>query len=521
MLPVFLILVPSGLAAAPAVGPVAPRAPRPRAAQVQPDAAQARRQLEEVRAGLARLDSHLDQVKDLHIRLARLAQVVDRLERSAQAPADLEREISRLRRDLEALAGRVEEGRLEVSRVRAFVRHGGSRQGGGAGYDGGFFLASRGGGYRLQVNGLVQSRFQVGQVTGPESLQPAEPVHLLGFDIPTGLLVLAGHMFSPRFQYRIEMEFGPSGIEARDLAFHYRPCPYVGVTFGQLPVQFSQQMYHYPYEILFADTSVASSYYGPGYDLGVRLHFYQWGDRVFEELSVLNGGGLGAISNDNVDLLYQIRAGVLPLGAVPDEEGDFRRGARPPRFRLAGGYFFMPMPTGRDLDGKEGVDVSWVHQAAAEISFWWRGFHLNGELYYRYEDRGRAVTQLPVPERRRSHRLGGFGQAAYFIRPIRLALAGRYSYAEPVSFWRRKPEALVPGWSSPFGLAPSASLEGHGQPEAVQEATAGLIFFALRGHLKLVLSYTWLYEKGYALEGRPTTPSRQGHLVTLLGQARF
>lgn len=516
-----LVLLPSGLGAAPAPRPPAPGAARPGTGAARPEVAKAREELEEVRKGLARLDSHLDQVKDLQLRLLRLAQVVDRLDRAAQAPADLERELRRLRRQLRALGRQVEEGRHEVARVRAYAREGGGRSGGGAGYDGGFYVASSSGRYRLQVNGLLHSRFQVGQATGPAALLPEEPVHLVGFDIPTGILMLDGHVFSPKLQYRIELEIGPGGFELRDLAFHYRPCPWVGVTFGQFPVQFSQQWYHYPYEILFSDVSAAAASFAPGYDLGVRLHLYQWGDRVFQELSVFNGGGLDAASNDNVDLLYQVRAGVLPLGPVPDEEGDFRRGRRPPRMRLAAGYLFMPMPTGRDLDGKEGMDASWVHQAAAELSFWWRGFFLNGEFYVRHEDRGAAVTQLSPPERRRVNRLGGFGQAAYYFRPLRLALAGRYSYAEPVTFWRRREEALVPGWSSPLGMAPTTVLGRDGLPEAVHEATGGLVFFAFRRHVKLVLSYTWLYERGYVVEGRAGSPSRQGHLVTLLGQARF
>jgi len=502
-----------GLWLVPGVALAAPARPAPHGGGL----ASLNKELAEVRSQLAKLDSFLDQVKDLYVRLGRLQRVVDRLERAAQAPADLDRKVSRLQAALRRVRQRLEAVRLARARPASFASGGGGAR---AGYDHGFYVASADDRYRLTFNGVLRTWFAVGQVVGPAALRPEEPVDLVTFGLPTGIGMVDGHVFTKRLQYHIEFNLGGEGFELWDFRFHYRPCDYFGVTVGQFPVGYSDQQVMDPYDINFAYTSVGALMFGVGRDVGLKLHFYQWKDRLFEELALYNGGGMNTLKNDNIDLLYQFRAGIAPLGAVPTEEGDFRDGPRPLRFQIAAGYFFLPMPTGEDLDGKDGVDNMFVHQAAAELILVAKGFAINGEFFYRYEDRGEAVTQLIPPQKRRRHRFGGWAQASYYIRSIHLSLAAQYSYADSVAFWRRNAGAMVYGWSSPLGMR-SDTERASEAPEAVHEVGAAVTFLAFDKHLKLMLDYHYLYEQGYTVLGRATHPSRQGHLVTLMTQARF
>lgn len=400
------------------------------------------------------------------------------------------------------------------------AKAGGGGGGGHAGYDGGFYLATAGGRYRLVANGVLRSWFRVGQAAGSPAVAPPDggPVDLATLSVPNALLMLSGNVFTKALTYHVEADLGGGGFALWDFWLDYRPCSYFGVTVGQFSVGYSHQQVMDPYDILFTDSSVAALLFGEGRDIGVRLHFHQWKDRVFEELAVFNGGGMNTLANDNLDFLYLVRAGIAPLGQVPGEEGDFRAGARPFRMLLTLGYFFVPMPTGEDWDQKGGVDNSFVHQAAAEVMLVAKGFSFNGELYYRYEDYGEAVTQLDPPRDRRTHRLGGYAQASYFIRRIQLALGARYGYAEPVSFWHRNAGAREAGWSSPLALGDGTQ---SGLPDVVHEVGATAVFFAFRRHVKLILGYTWLYEQGYRMTEGSARPSRQVHLATLMAQARF
>jgi hypothetical protein len=516
---ILISLLLSALVADPTeAAPAPPGAGEAPAVRTPAGVAGLRGQLADLRARLAKLDSLLDQVKDLYVRLGRLQRVVDRLERAAEAPADLDRRLTAVSARVQALGQRIE--RLRLARVRAAATPPADTAGVRAGYDGGFYVASARGRYKINVNGVLRTWLRVGQAVGPAALRPEEPVDYLTLGMPTGILMVNGNLFSKRLQYHIELEMSGAGFSLYDFLFHYRACDYFGLTLGQYPVAFSAQQVHDPYDILFADTSVGALMLGVGRDVGITLHFFQWQDRLFQELSVFNGGGKNTLENDNIDFLYQLRLGASPLGKVPAEEGDFRDGPRPLRLLVTGAYLFVPMPTGEDLDNDGVVDNSFVHQAGAQLQLVAHGFSFNGEFYYRYEDRGEAVTQVDPPRTRERHRFGGYAQAAYYIRPIHLAVGARYSYADAVSFWKRSANAREYGWSSPLSVRSDTVLE-RDAPQAVHEVGATVIFLAFAKHLKLMLNYSWLYERGYAVQGRAHRPSRQGHLATLMAQARF
>ncbi len=481
-----------------------------------------RARLAELNEKLANLGSYHAQVKDLHVRVIRLKQLLDRLARAAEAPRTLARELDRLRQRVKELAKRVEAVRLEKVRV---AYEGSERRSSGkvaAGYDGGFFVASKSGRYRLQVNGIARLVGRGGQVTGTSTMAPQGEIHELGMDLPNGILQMSGNVFTRRLTFLVELDFGGArGVALNDFALHLRTCKHFGVTVGQFQVGFARQQNADPYDTMFVDPSPATNAFGRGRDIGVKLHFFQCKDRVFEELGVFNGGGFNSGGNDDVSLMYVARVGIEPLGATSTLEGDLRRGARPFRMRLAAGYLFNPMPSGRDLDGKGGTDSIFLHQVAAELSFVVAGFSLNGEVFYRLEDHGDAVKELPEPERRLRPFLGGYAQTSYTFKRVWLQPTLRYTYVEPVAWWSGAEGAMSYGWTSPVGGAEDPSGGGSLVPESVHELTVGLNWHVLDQHLKLMINYTYLWERGYRLSTASGKQSRQVHLGSLLVQGRF
>lgn len=501
--------------------PAAARAPVPSTTRL----ATLQAKIDRLNKQLANLSSYQAQVKDLQVRVIRIQQVLARLTRAAEAPRTLAVELDKLRKRIDDLAQRIEQVRLAKVRVayeQAQPRSTGKIDGG---YDGGFFIASDNGRYRLQINGILRFTGRVGQLVDTSSLlAPAERYHLVGMDIPGGFLQLSGNVFTPKLTYLLELDFGGGrGVALNDFALHWRANKYFGITVGQQVVRFSQQQVADPYDTMFVDTSPAALAFGLGRDIGLKLHFYQWKDRIFQELAVFNGAGFNSGGNDNVDLMYVARVGIAPLGSVPGVEGDLRKGSRPFRFRVAAGYLFNPMPAGRDLDGTDGVDSIFVHQAAAELILVAKGFSFNGEFYYRMEDHGKAVTDLAEPEQRLRPSMGGFAQASYTVKRILLQPTVRYTYVEPVAWWNAGDGAMSYGWTSPIGGA----VEPIGEesvaliPESVHELTVGLNWYAFGPHLKLILNYTYLWERGYRFSTDNSKRSRQVHLASLLIQGRF
>jgi hypothetical protein len=509
-------------------GPAEARAPAPRPTNIPrrpPRLADLQAKIDKLDKKLASLSSHQAQLKDLHVRVIRIKQVLARLERAAEAPRTLAIDLDKLRLQIADLAQRVEQVRLAKVRVayeRAELRSPAGKV--NAGYDGGFFIASGNNRYRLRINGILRFTARAGQVTGTSSvLRPAEKYHLLGLDVPNGFLQLSGNIFTKKLTFLVELDFGGArGVALNDFALHWRACRHFGITVGQFPVGFSQQQVADPYDTLFVDSSPAALAFGVGRDIGLKLHFYQWKDRIFQELAVFNGAGFNSGGNDNVDLMYVARAGIAPLGPVPGVEGDLRRGSRPFRFRVAAGYLFNPMPAGRDLDGQDGMDNIFVHQATAEVTLVAKGFSFNGEVYYRLEDHGKAVTYLADAEERLRPSFGGFAQASYTVKRIWLQPTVRYTYLEPVAWWRSGQGAMSYGWTSPIGGVEELMPDGPaGLPESVHELTVGVSWYAFGNHLKLILSYTYLWERGYRLSTGSGKVSRQVHLGSLLVQGRF
>ena len=116
----------------------------------------------------------------------------------------------------------------------------------------------------------------------------------------------------------------------------------------------------------------------------------------------------------------------------------------------------------------------------------------------------------------------GFAQASYTVKRIWLQPTVRYTYSEPVAWWRPGEGAMSYGWTSPIGYNPDFATDdpaGH-MPESIHELTVGVNWYAFGQHCKLMLNYTYLWERGYTSTGS-SKRSRQVHLGSLLVQGRF
>ena len=110
-----------------------------------------------------------------------------------------------------------------------------SLQGSGmnAGWDDGFFLQSPDGRFRLEVGGMVQTRYMYShiregwpQTSGPVFAAEDDVTTRSGFDIPHARLDFKGHVFGPDTRFRIQGEFS----NQRPDAFQLYSTPPVAVS---------------------------------------------------------------------------------------------------------------------------------------------------------------------------------------------------------------------------------------------------------------------------------------------------
>lgn len=146
-------------------------------------------------------------------------ELLQRIERLEAANRALAGEVQSLRAD-ESAAWLTEERAAEIRSIVADVLADSSTrtslQSGGmsAGWDGAFFLQSPDDRFRLEVGGLLQTRFTWGYIQDGESGVNinGSPIadnteNRSGFDLPNTRLDFRGHAFGPENQFRIQAEY--------------------------------------------------------------------------------------------------------------------------------------------------------------------------------------------------------------------------------------------------------------------------------------------------------------------------
>jgi hypothetical protein len=247
-------------------------------------------------------------------------------------------------------------------------------------------------------------------------------------------LLFEGHAVSPRFEYRLELDFGETLPSiAKDAFVQWRFLRELAVRVGQLKVPFGLETQYWNALLEFVDVARATAEFTLGRDVGVEAVARPLGGRLQAQAAMTNGprapcpAGPTGPRCDAVDLLWAARVVAAPFGPLPMMEGDLEGQRRPlVSVGVSGAFFYVPTDvrarTGvanalLDLDRNGYVDNVSVLQGGAELRALFRGASLQAEWFGRRERPGAGEAD-------RSY-WGAYGQAGYFILPHHLQLVAR------------------------------------------------------------------------------------------------
>jgi hypothetical protein len=148
-----------------------------------------------------------------------------------------------------------------------------------AGWNKGFFLASPDGNFRLNVGGMLQTRFTLnnakdGGFSGGQK-------NLYGFDTGNTYLDFSGHVVDPSWQFHVRGYFSGVGMNGNDngmmtLAFASVTKDFgngFGVTAGQFRGPWLRETLVDDGDQLGMERSISNSYFTQGFDQGIQLNY--------------------------------------------------------------------------------------------------------------------------------------------------------------------------------------------------------------------------------------------------------
>jgi len=92
-----------------------------------------------------------------------------------------------------------------------------------SGYDNGFTIGDTGGGFLLRINGQIQTRWMLSAASGGGESTNIDGIpvdgYRRGFEVTRAKLIFSGHVVDPTWKYRIELDFGITGLGAQSSDF--------------------------------------------------------------------------------------------------------------------------------------------------------------------------------------------------------------------------------------------------------------------------------------------------------------
>lgn len=202
---------------------------------------------------------------------------------------------------------RADEIRSLVSDVLADADNRASLLEGGplAGWNGGFYLASADGNFRLNVGGQLQVRFVA-------NFQDNSPVDddRAGFEMRRARLLFSGHVFDPSWTYDIQINTNRSGgtlfledaaLVQKDFGNGWK------VKFGQMKAPFMREELLSSKRMLLVERSLINSTFSAGNVQGVQL---VWGNDKFNFAAMFhdgNGSANTAWSMEDTEFAFSAR----------------------------------------------------------------------------------------------------------------------------------------------------------------------------------------------------------------------
>lgn len=276
--------------------------------------------------------------------------------------------------------------------------------------------------FKIQINGRVQSRVEVGHLY--DSDEKAE----LGAQVRRARLKVSGFVgkgktgpddivpgkYKLKYNVQLGLSNGDiSGIsEGRgvllDAYFDYAPCDHLTVRFGQTKLPGNREFLTSSQSLQFVDRGVTSDF-RLDRDFGLQLHGDFGNNFIFRPaIAISTGEGRNITAMEAGGLSYTFRTELLPLGKFKNDKGQFTGGdvdrEPEPKLALAAAYDFNH--NARFERGQRGGtevapdDRASLHTVFADALFKFKGLSLSGEYARRMVDEdargdyrtGQAVT---------------------------------------------------------------------------------------------------------------------------------
>ncbi len=158
-----------------------------------------------------------------------------------------------------------------------------------------------------------------------------------------------------------------------------------------------------------------------GRDVGAEVSGAAFKGRFTYGLGVFNGASLNR-ENDNRDVLVSGRAAYLPFGEMSDAMSDAER-TESLKLSIGAGVAYDLVSQRYALASEEEYNSSDV-SATLDVHAKWKGLSTFAAVFYRHSDHGRAL----IGDEETLSSIGAVAQASYFVEPIRLEPAVRYSF---------------------------------------------------------------------------------------------
>lgn len=168
---------------------------------------------------------------------------------------------------------------------------------------------------RIEMGGWIQPRYEFAWNQPDEDLS--------SFYLRRVRLDFNGHIFTPRFTFRLQPEFSHGG-DLRDAYFDYEFSDVLAVTFGKYSIPFEWRVS--PRRDPFTERDLATSRFGsPSRDVGVMLHGMLPRRRLEYALGLFDGNAGRTRPSNSSGHMLSGRLGYALAGEIPREETDPQR----------------------------------------------------------------------------------------------------------------------------------------------------------------------------------------------------
>ena len=249
--------------------------------------------------------------------------------------------------------------------------------------------------------------------------------------ITTARLWVMGHLFSPKLQYNVQLAYAARDYRDGtisplfDAFIDWHAHRDANLKVGQYFVPFDRLRTVREFALQMTDRPRPVGELTLDRDVGVTLYSDHLGaDRspVAYRVGVFGGAGLNQINTKSAGALFVGRVELRPLGDIDDDaEGDLDNRAKP-GLALGGAVAYNLNSTRqKSTSGTTyvGGTTNYLH-AAADLTFKWQGFAVQGEYLYRKADTEEILSTdadgNAVSEWARSGQ-GWVAQASYHFKP--------------------------------------------------------------------------------------------------------